>query len=693
MGKFVMECPSCGNFVQADSGLFGTGLFAKKTIQCSCGRTIDVKAEKLATRTCAHCGNQVVFDQSKAEKAMCPVCHKPVNELADMSKVEEFSCEQCGIGLVASKSATECTCPVCGCVNEVQKRIAQEKIKKSGKASVIKYEGDTDTFIWKHPIEDFNLGSQLIVHESQEAIFFRDGQALDLFGPGRYTLETQRLPLIGSAFKLPTEPDATFHSEVYYINRSTLMGVKWGTDSRVRMFDPASGMHIEIGACGEFNIRVTNSRKLLLKLVGTSGGMNKDDLLGKNGGKGFFRSAVMMRVKSFLVQTIKDNGYNILEIDYRLDELSAALKDRINKDFEEYGLEMPAFYVTSVLTPDDDPNFKRMKQQYADQYLRVREEEIRRKEAEAAAERKFVEAQTEARLKMIGAQGDAESVKIKAQADAEAYRMQAEAEALEMKMKGYTYQQETARQVGMQAMKNGITGNGGSGTGGLGEIAGIGVTLGAMGGVMNMTKEAISPMLGTTQQIGQNVAGTMADTWTCSCGNSGITGRFCNKCGNMRPEPQPDGTWDCECGNKRIVGKFCSNCGAKKPEPKAADTWDCTCGNKGIKGKFCPECGAKRPEPKAADTWDCSCGEKGIKGKFCPECGAKRPEPKKPDTWDCECGEKGIKGKFCPECGAKKPEAAEAPAAPAAPATWDCECGRTGITGKFCPECGRRKEE
>ena len=50
-------------------------------------------------------------------------------------------------------------------------------------ASVIKYEGDNSTFIWKHPCEDFNTSSQLIVHESQEAILFLNGQALDLFGP------------------------------------------------------------------------------------------------------------------------------------------------------------------------------------------------------------------------------------------------------------------------------------------------------------------------------------------------------------------------------------------------------------------------------------------------------------------------------------------------------------------------------
>ena len=63
-------------------------------------------------------------------------------------------------------------------------------------AQIIKYEGDNSTFIWKHPCEDFNALTQLIVHESQEAIFFMNGQALDLFGPGRYTLETQNIPIL-----------------------------------------------------------------------------------------------------------------------------------------------------------------------------------------------------------------------------------------------------------------------------------------------------------------------------------------------------------------------------------------------------------------------------------------------------------------------------------------------------------------
>ena len=618
MSKFVIECPSCGKYAEAR-----TGFFARKKIDCACGYTINVRTDKLAGRECPHCGNMVVFDQSKGEKALCPVCHEPINTLAEQSNTVEFSCAQCGIRLRTSKAAATYTCPVCDCVNDVAERVATEKIKKDGLASIIKYEGDNETLVWKHPIEDFNFGSQLIVHESQEAIFFRDGQALDLFGAGRYTLQTQQLPLLEKVYKLPTDTEGTFHSEVYFVNLATQMGIKWGTDSKVRLFDPASGLHIEIGASGEFNIRVTDSRKLLLKVVGTTGGLGQEQLLGIGNGKGFFRSMVMTQVKSYLAQTIKENAINILEIDEHLMALSTALRERINAALDEYGLTMPEFYVSRIVTPDDDPNFRRMKEQYAEQYLLVRQEGIRKAEAEAAADRKAVEAQTAARMKIIGAQGEAEALKIQKQAEAEAYRMQAEAEAAEMRMKGYTYQQETSRQVGLEAMKNGL-GGGANAAGALGELAGLGVSLGAMGSVIGMTKDALNPMTQDAAQMGAAVGAAVAGGWDCPvCGHKNITTNFCPDCGGKKPEAKTG--WDCaQCGTKNIQSRFCPNCGAKKPE--GSNGWICPeCGTKDILSKFCPNCGARKPEEKHG--WICpECGTKNIMTNFCPNCGRKKDE-------------------------------------------------------------------
>lgn len=618
MSKFVIECPNCGKFAEAR-----TGFFARKKIDCTCGNTIDVRTERLATRKCPKCGNTVIYDQSKGEKALCPVCHEPINTTALQLKTVEFSCAQCGIQLHASKADPVCVCPVCGCENNVEQRAVTEKIKKDGLASIIKYEGDNETLVWKHPIEDFNFGSQLIVHESQEAIFFRDGQALDLFGAGRYTLQTQQLPLLEKIYKLPTDTEGTFHSEVYFVNLATQMGIKWGTDSKVRLFDPASGLHIEIGASGEFNIRVTDSRKLLLKVVGTTGGLGQEQLLGIGNGKGFFRSMVMTQVKSYLAQTIKENAINILEIDEHLMALSGALRERINAALDEYGLTMPEFYVSRIVTPDDDPNFRRMKEQYAEQYLLVRQENIRKAEAEAAADRKAVEAQTAARMKIIGAQGEAEALKIQKQAEAEAYRMQAEAEAAEMRMKGYTYQQETSRQVGLEAMKNGL-GGGANAAGALGDLAGLGVSLGAMGSVIGMTKDALSPMTQDAAQMGAAVGAAVAGGWDCPvCGHKNITTNFCPDCGGKKPEAKTG--WDCaQCGTKNIQSKFCPNCGAKKPEESSG--WTCPdCGTKDILSRFCPNCGARKPEEKRG--WICpDCGTKDIMTNFCPNCGRKKDE-------------------------------------------------------------------
>ena len=451
----------------------------------------------------------------------------------------------------------------------------EKKEKREGVISVLKYEGPNNVFAWKHPIEDFNAGSQLIVHESQEAIFFKDGKALDLFGSGRYTLETQNLPLIRETYNLPSNAETMFHAEVYFINLTTQMGIKWGTDSKVRLFDPASGLHIEIGACGSFNLRITNSRKFLLKVVGTTGGFQQGEVLwGDANGftTGKFKSLIMNKVKSNLARIIKEQEINILEVDEHMDELSDAMKKSINENLDDYGMIMPEFFITTIMTPDDDPNFRRLKQQFADKTLKVREEEVRRAEAEAAQKRKVVEAQTEAQLKMVSAQGEAEATKIKAQAEAEAYKMQAFAEAAEMQAKGYTYQQETARQVGLEAMQNGITGGEGSGGSGIGDLAGLGVTLGAMGGVMNMTREAMNPIMDNSAQIGTGfgavVSGQVSDAWVCpNCGKKDVTTNFCPDCGTKKPVVTVPDDWDCpDCGTKMITSKFCPNCGRKRDE-------------------------------------------------------------------------------------------------------------------------------
>ena len=348
MSKFVMECPNCGKYVEAK-----TGFFARKKIDCTCGYTIDVRTDKLTSRTCAHCGNDVVFDQSKGAAAKCPVCGQPINTMADQDKTVQFSCAQCGIRLNTSKSATTYICPVCDHVNDVVERLKTEEIKKDGLASIIKYEGDADTLVWKHPIEDFNLGSQLIVHESQEAIFFRDGQALDTFTAGRYTLEAQQLPILEKLYKLPTDTEGTFHSEVYYFNLIHQMAIKWGTPEKINFLEPMTGAPISIGARGVLNFKIANARKLLLKLVGTGGKLTRQDLIADGEGniRNYFRSPIQLTVSTNLANIITGEKLDILQLDQQKMRLSASMLTALQASFEEYGLVITEFLIMGIMLP------------------------------------------------------------------------------------------------------------------------------------------------------------------------------------------------------------------------------------------------------------------------------------------------------------------------------------------------------
>ncbi len=465
---------------------------------------------------------------------------------------------------------------------------------------VIKYEGDNSTFVFKHPSEDFNTGSQLIVHESQEAVFYRDGRALDRFGSGKYTLETESMPLMKSFFKKVADGPSQFHAEVYFINLATIMGVKWGTDSKVRMYDPATGLHLEIGAFGEFNIRVADTGKVLLKLVGTELGMKKEDIVGGSGYttasvSGKFRALIMTKVKSFLPKAIRENNIDILEVDEHLDEISEYIRKQLNTTFESYGLILPEFFITNIATPDDDPNFRRLKAQHAERYLRVQEERIKQAEAEARKARVTVEAETAAEVKIIGVKAEEEATRRMAYAEAEKTRAEGLAKADAMKAQGYTYGQETQREIGVAIASN----ESGGGAGGVG---------GAMSGVVQA-----GVGIGAAVAVGKATVGAM----------NGVMGDMMNPNAINEAPKFANAGWKCPvCGHEGNTGKFCGECGAKKPE--APSTWKCpTCGHEGNVAKFCEECGTKKPE--GSETWKCpACGHDGNTGKFCGECGAKK---------------------------------------------------------------------
>ena len=291
-------------------------------------------------------------------------------------------------------------------------------------AEIIKYEGNNSTFIWKHPSEDFNSLTQLVVHETQEAIFFMNGQALDLFGPGRYTLETQNIPKLGGLLKRSTGDKTPFHCEVYFINKSEQMSIKWGTDSKVQYVEPTYGFPISIGARGEMSIRADDSRKLLLKLVGTENMLSQAKLVE------YFRAFLMTKVKSYIAQTIKANKINIFEIDEHLTTFSEDIHKLLIPDFQDYGVVLERFFVTSILKPDGEPQYEKFKDLHFRQYADIQETNLNN------------------RIKVMNAEAEAQKTIIESQA-----------RATSRAQEGYTRQWEDAAQIMDDLAKNEGTGS------------------------------------------------------------------------------------------------------------------------------------------------------------------------------------------------------------------------------------------
>ena len=377
-------------------------------------------------------------------------------------------------------------------------------------AEIIKYEGDNSTFIWKHPSEDFNSMTQLIVHESQEAIFFLNGQALDLFGPGRYTLETQNIPKIGKFLNRATGGETPFHCEVYFINKTVQMALKWGTDSKVRYIDPESGLPLELGASGSMNLMVDDSRKLLVKLVGTMQGIAWDaDTSGFTKSlQSCFRPLISMAVKSNLTAAIKARSFDIFEIDEHLSELSDVLHEKIRPGFEEYGLTIPQFYLTTVVLPEDDPNFRRLRDLHT---ISLQSRTIRA-EAQIRAEKAKAEADVTAAQRQIElerqttqtevAKRAAERRLIEAQAEAMAAKAAGFAEAEVMQAKGYN-QKDVLQADVQKAFAQGLGqmgANGGGGSSAMSDILGLGIGLQAAGAMGSQLSGLFAGITGQNPQ-------------------------------------------------------------------------------------------------------------------------------------------------------------------------------------------------
>lgn len=215
-------------------------------------------------------------------------------------------------------------------------------------ADVIKYAGEPDTFAWKYPNDEIGTWSQLIVNESQEAVLFKDGKAFDVFQAGRYTLETANIPLLNKIINLPFGGRSIFSAEVWFINKTYQLSIKWGTPSPIQIQDPKYGIFVPVRAFGMFGIQIEDAKRFLIKLVGTLPSFGSNEIVQ------YFRGLYITKTKDCISNYLVQKRISILEINAYIDDLSAYIKTRVEPVMQEYGIGLSSFYVNDISVPEND---------------------------------------------------------------------------------------------------------------------------------------------------------------------------------------------------------------------------------------------------------------------------------------------------------------------------------------------------
>ena len=188
---------------------------------------------------------------------------------------------------------------------------------------------------------DIKLGAQLIVQENQEAVFFRDGKALDSFPPGRHMLTTANVPLLTRLLTIPWEK-SPFQASVYFVGKQTFLDQKWGTPQPIPFRDHDFGM-VRLRSFGKYSLRVANSSVLINTLVGTQGKYTTDQVTE------FLRDLIVSR----LADVLGAAGMSLLDMATHYEQIASAARAKVAADFSKYGLELVDFFINAITPPDE----------------------------------------------------------------------------------------------------------------------------------------------------------------------------------------------------------------------------------------------------------------------------------------------------------------------------------------------------
>lgn len=189
---------------------------------------------------------------------------------------------------------------------------------------------------------DFRLGSQVIVREAQTAVFFRDGNALDKFGPGRHTIATANVPLITQKLQdIFTSGKTVFTAEVYFVSMKEFINRKWGTPQPIIVRNPGMGLGVALlQGFGTYSFQVADPQQFVTQVVGIQGSYRTADIEER------LRTMLLSKLQDALGETAA--RYSVPEIIGLTEELGAAVRAKAQDDFAAIGLLLKSFYIGNI---------------------------------------------------------------------------------------------------------------------------------------------------------------------------------------------------------------------------------------------------------------------------------------------------------------------------------------------------------
>ena len=229
----------------------------------------------------------------------------------------------------------------------------------------VESKSSSDYLIWKYPNREIEVGSQVIVNESEEALLFENGQLIEILDAGRHVIESGNIPGMDGIIRRSIGNNSPIKIDIWFVSKVVSTDYKWGVQLQVK--DNTHQLIVPVGSYGSILLRIEDPASLVLQVVGKKKQMSRDEL------KDFLMPSIERSLKEYIAEKIKEGTLDVFNIETILGEASNDTKDSLEVLFERFGLKVIEFFIQGIEVIGDDPEYKKIKESLADAAsLRIR---------------------------------------------------------------------------------------------------------------------------------------------------------------------------------------------------------------------------------------------------------------------------------------------------------------------------------